>query len=97
MFDYDNWNNYMDNWVDAYAKEFLDSVKSYLKNDTFVLEIAASLAWSHYNNKDCPIFFDNHGLTWNHALCYLDYICSNDNYKIEIDEAYQKYIEYLND
>ena len=95
--DYDKWDDYLDAWVNSHAEELLDAVKSQLNDEIFSIDFAASLAYSHYNNKDCDVFFDAFGLNWNHALCYLDYINTNDNYKKEVDESYQKYIENLND
>ena len=90
--DDDIYDNYLENWVDAHVKEFIGSVKSIVKDETFLDEVAASLAWSHHNNEDCSKFFDHFGLDGDHALCYLDYTCPNDHYEYEISEAYQKYI-----
>ncbi len=93
----DLWDDYLDNWIDKNVGEFLDAVKSTLKDETFLSEIAASLAWSHYNNQDCCEFFDEFGLSDEHALCYLDYINSNGNYRKSVDAAYQEYITSLVD
>lgn len=88
IFEDERYVNMRDLWIEDNAGELLNAVKSILKDADFSEEVASSLAGSHYTELDCDKFFDIHGLTWNHALCYLSTI--NKGYDDEVDEAYQK-------
>lgn len=78
-------------WISKNVEEFFDMVRALVKEETFVNEIAADLAFAYTEKKmdQTSHFYDAYGITNAHAVCVLDYFY--DCWKKEIDQEWEAF------
>ncbi len=94
-FDIDEFNCLKNEWAEKKSEEFIKMVQNILDNDQFLTEVADSLAWSYYNEKDCNKLFDAFNLGHEHVVCYLNVKYSG--YKEEMEAEFLKFVNYVDD
>jgi hypothetical protein len=91
-FDIEEFEDLKNQWAEKKSQEFIEMVKSVLKNDEFLDEIADCIAWSRYNEKDYNKLFNAFDLGHDHVVCYL-----NEKYDCYKDEVLSGFLNYSND
>lgn len=89
----DNDNGYEEKkewWRNRLAEEFIQAVRSLLKDEVWDIDIALALAFNHQNRSfgEPTLLFDHLGLSDDHAICLIDYM--TNKYDEEVTEAFDK-------
>lgn len=84
----DDYEVHADRWANQMADEFEENLSLIIKDKDYLKDIGLNLAFSVYNST-ASVFFNDHNLQLEHALCYLYRF--SDAYKKEMREACYAY------